>query len=262
MSAPPGDRAVASGEEEGMSLYVYGIARADAPPQSTPIGLLDQPTYWLPAGPLAAIVSACPGKAMRAERKNIIASQRVLNRLNAEVDLLPMAFGTVADSEAALCEFLSAFQEGLLAQLQKVSGAIEMSLRLSLDVADPIAYLVARTPELQAARMRAFERQRPASYDEKLRLGQLCDMHLRRFRDSLAAQILAAVGPRCVETAVLAARTENEIANLAMLVARDGQDSFEAAVREAAATFDDDLVFSIAGPSPPHNFVRFEPIGR
>lgn len=245
-----------------MPLYVYGIARADAEPQSPPIGLLDQPTYWLRSGPLAAIVSACPLKTMRAERKHVIASQRVLGALTPHSDLLPMAFGTVAESDTALCEFLDQFQDALLAQLKKISGTIEMGLRLSLDVADPIAYLVARSPELQAARARTFARQRPASHDEKLRLGQLCDAHLRRFRESLAAQILAAVNPCCVETAVLAAHSEKEIANLAMLVARDGQERFETAVHAAAARFDDDLVFSIAGPSPPHNFVQFESIGR
>lgn len=244
-----------------MPLYVYGIARAEAAPQGMPIGLFDQRTDWLQSGPLAAVVSACPGRAVRAERKNVIASQRVLGILNGEIDLLPMAFGTVAESEVALCEFLSAFQEALQAQLERVSGTIEMGLRLCLDVADPIAYLVARTPELQVARSRTFERLRPASHDEKLRLGQLCDSYLRRFRESLAAQILAAVGPCCIETAVLAARGEKEIANLAMLIARDGQESFEVAVREAAAQFDDDLVFNIAGPSPPHNFVRLEPLG-
>ncbi len=82
-----------------MGLYVYAILDAGGDELPPVTGILAQPVYRLDAGPIAAIVSDCALETVRAERKHIAASQQVLNRLSAEFDLLPMAFGTVAESE-------------------------------------------------------------------------------------------------------------------------------------------------------------------
>ena len=62
--------------------------------------------------------------------------------------------------------------------MKRVSGSVEMALRLSLDVPDPIAYLVARTPALKAARDRTFRARHKPSYDDKIRFGQQFDQAL------------------------------------------------------------------------------------
>lgn len=183
----------------------------------------------------------------------------MLAGLNARFDLLPMAFGTVTKSEADLRHFLAEHNNVLTAQLQRVSGAVEMSLRLSLEVPDPIAYLVERTPALQAARERTFHRRRQPSYDDRIRLGQMFDDALRRYRDARTAQVVTVVGASCAEVITLPVHEEKEIANLAALVSRSGLDQFEAAVNAAAAEIDEDIAFSIGGPWPPHNFVQFDP---
>lgn len=241
-----------------MGIYVYAIGRAgdDAlPPLS---GILGQPVHRLAAGALAAIVSNCPLEAVRAERKHLAASQRVLSALNQEFDLLPVAFGTVAQSADALLRFLDEYAGTLTAQLQNIAGRVEMSVRLSLDVPDAIGYLVLRTPELKTARDRLFGRRHPPSYDERIRLGQLCDAALRRYRDAQTALALVEFGPCCAEIRTLPVGPEKEIANLAMLVARDAVERFEAAVDELAGRLPDELAFTIGGPWPPHNFVQLE----
>ena len=245
-----------------MGLYVYAVGRAgegELPPLQ---GVFDRPAYRLDAGPLCAVVSECPVDMVRAERRHIAATQRVLAALNAEFDLLPMAFGTVTKSEDDLRRFLDDHREVLTAQLQRISGAIEMSLRLSLEVPDPIAYLVERTPALQAARERIFRGRRPPSYDDKIRLGQMFDDALHKYREAHTAQVMAVVGASCAEVIALPVREEKEIANLAALVSRSGLDQFEAAVHASAAQIDEDIAFNIGGPWPPHNFVQFDPRDR
>lgn len=242
-----------------MGLYVYAVGcpgEADMPPLD---GIFDKPVTRLVAGSLSAIVSECPSALVRAERRNIAASQRVLNALNSNYDLLPMAFGTVTKSEDDLRMFLDQHRDLLTTQLRRIAGAIEMSLRLSLDVPDPIAYLVERTPTLQAARAKVFNGRRPPSYDAKIRLGQLCDDALRQYRDVRTAQVVATVGTSCAEVMTLPVFTEAEIANLALLVPRHGLDQFETAVNDSAAQLEDDIAFNLSGPWPPHNFVQFDP---
>ena len=169
-----------------------------------------------------------------------------------------MAFGTVAQSADALAHFLGEYGEMLTARLHHVAGTVEMSVRLSLDVPDAIAYLVQSSPELTVARDRLFGRRRPPSHDERIRLGQMCDEALRRYRDAQIAQLLTMLGPCCAEIRTLPVGPEKQIANLAVLVPRDGVERFEAAVNDLAAQLPDEFAFTIGGPWPPHNFVQLE----
>ncbi len=242
-----------------MGLYVYAVGRSgegETPPLT---GVFDQPAYRLAVGSLCAVVSQCPVAAVRAERRHIAATQGVLAALSARFDMLPMAFGTITKSEDDLCRFLDDHQETLDAQLRRVSGAIEMSLRLSLETADPVAYLVERTPALRAARERVFHGRRPPSHDDKIRLGQMFDEALSQYRDAHTAEVVAALEASCAEVVALPVGNEREIANLAALVSRAGVDAFEAAVRLSAAQINEDIAFAIGGPWPPHNFVQFGP---
>lgn len=241
-----------------MGIYVYAIERDGDGALPVLEGILGQPVYRLALGALAAVVSDCPLEIVRAERKHIAANQRVLSTLNQQFDLLPMAFGTVAQSTEVLSRFLDQYGEVLTAQLQHIAGTVEMSVRVSLDVPDAITYLVHCTPELKVARDRLFARPRPLSHDERIRLGQLCAETLNRYREAQVAHTLAVLGPSCADIRALPVAQEKEIANLAMLVPRDGVERLETAVNDLAARLPDELAFTIGGPWPPHNFVQLE----
>ena len=241
-----------------MGLYIYAIGHDGDGALPALDGILGQPVYRLTSGALGAVVSDCPLDVVRAERKHLAASQRVLSTLNQELDLLPMAFGTVAQSAGALSDFLDEYAEMLNARLHDIAGTVEMSVRLSLDVPDAIAYLVQCTPELKIARDRLFGRHRLPSHGERIRLGQLCDEALRRYRDAQTAQVLTLLGPTCAEIRTLPVGLEKQIANLAMLGPRDAVERFEAAVNDLAAQLPNEFAFTMGGPWPPHNFVQLE----
>lgn len=239
-----------------MGLHVYAITLSggiDLPPLS---GILDEPVAALRAGSLAAIVSRSDVAALRAERRHILASQRVLNTLSARGDLLPMAFGTVAASDEELIRFIDGHREALAAQLGRVAGKVEMSVRMALDVADPIAFIVAATPVLKQARDRVFRGGRSPSYDEQIKLGELCDDSLRRYREHQAEHLSALLGPVCADIAPQPLRRDRDVAHLAALVPRTANIVFEDAVADAAVQLPDELTLTIGGPWPPYNFVQ------
>ena len=124
-----------------MSLYIYAVGGAIDGDLAPLQGVFDSPVFRFDAGPLCAIVSESRESGVRAERKHIIATQRVLAALNAEFDVLPMAFGTITKSEDELRRFLDDHRE-TFRRKQRIRGAIEMSLHLNLGASDPIAYLV------------------------------------------------------------------------------------------------------------------------
>lgn len=241
-----------------MSLYVYAIVGDDRPDIDLPDGVAGQPVYRVASGPLAAFVSDYQPATIRAERRHVAASQGVLRALQAKLDLLPTAFGTLTSSVDAVTGLLDRYREALLAQLGRIRGAIEMGVRLDLDVPDPIAYLVARSPELRQARDRTFGGRKPPSYEERIRLGQMCDSALRRYREAQAAQLVTLLSPACTAVSPLPSQSDRQVANLAALVPRADADAFEAAVHAAAETFDDGLTFRLSGPWPPYNFARLE----
>ncbi len=238
-----------------MGLSLYAILAADACEMPALAGILEKPVYALKSGPLAAIVSDCPLASLRAERRHIAAYQRVLAALYRECDLLPMAFGSVAQSEADARRFLKEHKEALSFALSRVRGTVEMGLSLVLDGVEAIPFLLARTPELKAARERTFGRGAAPSYGERLRLGELCQEALEGYRSKETAKLLALLAPWCRETMALPVRGESEIARLAMLVPRPTVGEFEAAVAAAAPGFADELAFRLSGPWPAHNFV-------
>ena len=239
-----------------MGVYVYAIGRVDEGEMPPLAGVLGESVFLVASGALAAVASECPVGTLRPERKHIAASQRVLNGLGARFDLLPVAFGMVATSRNAVRRFISEHGELLSAQLDRVAGKVEMDLRLNLGLPDPIGFLVEATPTLKAARDRAFGRRGGPSYDERIRLGQLCGEALRAYRAAQTAGLVAMLGSLCAEIATLPVGDEQEVAHLAMLVPRDGAARFESAVDAAAARLPEELVVTIGGPYPPHNFVQ------
>lgn len=245
-----------------MGIYVYAIGRSgegEAPPLR---GVFDEPVYRIEAEPLSAAVSRCPATSVRAERRHLAASQAVLAAVSARFDALPMAFGTVVRSEDELRRFLYDHRQTLEAQLRRISGAVEMSLRLTLEAADPVAYLVERTPALRAARERVFHGRRPPSRDDKIRLGQMFDEALRGYREAHTARVVDDLRRCCAEVVALPTRGEREIANLAALVPRGAVGEFEAAVNASAAGVDEEIAFAVGGPWPAHDFVRFDADGQ
>src|SRR6476620_7634713 len=117
-----------------MSLYIYAIAQADGLGIDIPKGIAEQPVYWIASGSLGAFVSDYQATTIRAERRHIAASQRVLRALQAEIDLLPMTFGTLTATTEAVVDLLSRHRDELLTRLSRLSGAVEMGLRLNLEV--------------------------------------------------------------------------------------------------------------------------------
>jgi len=241
-----------------MTLYIYAIAQADGAGVDLPKGIAGQPVFRIASGSLGAFVSEYQGTTIRAERRHIAAIQAVLRALQAEIDLLPTAFGTLTASADAVVDLLDRCREALLAQLDRISGAVEMGVRLNLEAPDPIGYLVEHSRELQQARDRTFGRRKPPSHDERIRLGQLCESALRHYQEAQATKLVALLTPSCAAISAMPLQIDRQVANLAVLVPRAGVEAFEAAVNAAAETFDDDLAFNLNGPWPPHNFVQLE----
>ncbi|HWS99437.1 MAG TPA: GvpL/GvpF family gas vesicle protein [Pyrinomonadaceae bacterium] len=78
---------------------------------------------------ISAVVSECGDEKIAVTRENVMAHERVVRRVLAGTTPLPFRFGTIV-TEARLASYLDSRQGTLKAQLERVRGAIEMSVKV------------------------------------------------------------------------------------------------------------------------------------
>jgi len=255
-------------EETAVGRYIYAIVNDDGesgwkadggfPWTAEPLGFDGCPAYAISVGSAAAVVSDVPNRPLRPERRNLATHYAVLKRLMSQSAVLPMGFGTVADSVESILRILQTHQEALLQQLRRVEGKFEMGLRVSWSVPKIFEHFVSTHQELRELRDKLFRPGSDPSPREKIELGQLFDRMLNAERAAHTRSVVGALSPAYFEIKENAVRDEREVMNLACLVGRNAQTAFEQTVFDAAREFNDAYTFDINGPFPPHNFVDLD----
>ncbi len=238
--------------------YLYAIVTGDGGAELDITGINDQKVYAVSDGRLSAVVSNVQDKKIRPQRRNLAAHQQVLRRLMAVTTPLPMAFGIIAEGDAAVTKILARHRDLFLGQFKRVSGKVEMGLRVRWDVDNIFDYFISTHSDLRAARDEYFSTQREPSQEDKIELGRLFDHLLQEDRQNYCEDVEWILGPYCHEIKPGKCRGEKDVMNLACLVTRGTQDRFEEGVLKAAAKFDNNFVFDFNGPWAPHNFVEVE----
>jgi hypothetical protein len=235
--------------------YLYAVIAGAGNHGYGPIGIDDGLVYCISRGAVAAVVSALTQRPLRPQRRHLAAHHRVLKRLMDDGSPMPMSFGIIADGPEDIRRILALNQEILLEGLQRVSGRVEMGLRVRWDVPNVFEYLVERHEDLRVMRDRAFRQAQEPTREEQIELGRLVERLLNEDRAALAERVEQALRLCCIEIKENKMRDEREIVSLACLIERDAADAFAQGVVKAAALFDANYCFDYNGPWAPHNFV-------
>lgn len=238
--------------------YLYAIVAGSDEKSYGRLGLNKGPVYTITDGEVAAVVSDVANQKIRPERRHLAAHQTVLKKVMEDFDLLPMSFGIISDGPGAVKKLLKRNRRAFVSQLKRVSGRVEMALKVSWDVPNIFEYLVNIHPELLEARDRLVNLQDSISREEKIAVGQLFEELLASDRERHTERVERVLSPRCAEIRRNPCRDERDVMKLACLVDRDSIGGFENGVLEAAAFFDDNFAFDYSGPWAPHNFVEME----
>lgn len=238
--------------------YMYAIIPDAQELSLGPIGLNGAKVYTICGGKASAVVSDIPIGKIRPERKNFAAHQMVLKTLLDQGDLLPMVFGNISDGAAAVKKFIDQNESAISKALKRISGKVEMGLRVKLDVPNIFEYLVRTYEELRIARDEFLRPNREPTQDEKIELGRLFQNILETARDQHVETVSEVLSACCSEIKRNKCGDERDIMNLACLVDRDAVEKLEDGVFKAASLFDDNFAFDYNGPWAPHNFVDFE----
>ncbi|WP_018402857.1 GvpL/GvpF family gas vesicle protein [Marinobacter gelidimuriae] len=238
--------------------YLYAIVDASQAGKWEDIGINGARVTTIIEGPVAAVVSSIAAKRVRPERANLASHNGVIKLLMQESTVLPVAFGTIADSYQAVQNLLTKNSALLVEQLDSLRGKVEMGLRVRFDVPNIYEYIVSTHHDLRDARDTAYGGLQEPKHGIKIELGGQFDRALAEDRETHTATVLSVLSNHCADIKHNPARNNLEVMNLACLVKREDLKAFEDAVLAAAGQFDNNFAFDFNGPWAPHNFVHIE----
>ena len=238
--------------------YLYAIIDAQQAGSWDEIGINGSYVSTIVEGPVAAVVSGTAAKRVRPERANLAAHNSVVKLLMQTSTVLPVAFGTIAESYQAVQKLLTKNRELLAEELQTVRGKVEMGLRVRFDVPNIYEYIVNTHAQLRESRDEAFGGSRVPDRGAKIVQGGQYDFYLEKALDAHYETVLPCLEPLCLDIKRNPPRNNLEVMNLACLIERKNISSFENAVLQAAKLFDNNFSIDFTGPWAPHNFVHID----
>src|SRR5438045_3283777 len=129
--------------------YVYGVVRASPKARLKSKGINGKPIRIISSQGLGALTSDVSDEPVEAGRDELLTHSRVLESALERGTVLPMRFGVVMPSESAVRdELLTAHREQLEAQLDEMTGRVEVNVKGLYDEASVLSELVAENPEI------------------------------------------------------------------------------------------------------------------
>jgi Gas vesicle synthesis protein GvpL/GvpF len=238
-----------------VAKYVYGIveASAAAPARS---GIAGASLDVIAAEGAAALVSDLSGKELRLDREALLVHAQVLEDAMSKGPVLPMNFGVVMEGQEDVRDrLLEPHREELLAQLERLAGKVEVSIRATYEEESLMQEVVREDQDV--ARLRDSLRGRPedAIYYGRIKLEELVAQVVERKRELDAREIVDALAPTFLDVEIGNPGHERVALSASFLVERSGLDDFDEALERLASAQAGRLRFKYTGPLPPHSFV-------
>jgi hypothetical protein len=239
-------------------LYLYGITLAGDSVSLHPSGVAGACVEEIVERRLAALTSRLAVQKVRPQRSNLAAHHLVLSELSNRQPVLPVVFGTIADGEEELHDFMRQNYDALIKKLNRLQGMMEMTLKVYWETANIFEYFVANHRELEEMRNRLFQPGRTPTIEEKIQLGKLFESLSEQSRRRHTQRVIEALSPYCREIRSIDPNEERMIMKLACLVEKTHRQQWENGVEAAAHAFDNHYCFKYSGPWAPYNFAEIE----
>ncbi|MBF8267908.1 MAG: GvpL/GvpF-family gas vesicle protein 1 [Dehalococcoidia bacterium] len=243
--------------------YLYCIIRCSEErtfEDAVPIGDQPGPVYTVSQDGLAVVVSDTLARDHETTRANMLAHQRVQERVMKEFTLLPVRFDTVAKGARALedvrrlLERRSQEFEGLLTEME---GKVELGLK-ALWRDEHAFFEEIATHEEAIGKLRDSLRGKSpqATHFERIRLGEMVKRALERRRKAKATELLLPLSPIACRTVENPVVVDRMILNAAFLVDGEREGEFDRAVGKLDEEVGERIALRYVGHAPPYNFVN------
>ena len=241
------------------SRYIYGIV---AEPQLRRFGfpgIGDAEVYTINHDGIAAIVSDIQLRGIDPTRKNVHTHTVVQDELLKEYTLLPMGFGMITASEDEVRRLLEQNYEGLVGELNRLTGKVEVEVKVFWDREAVIKELQGENQELTKLESKINA---ALSCNEAQRLlieaGKLVERIVTGWKARYAEQVCAILGQLALDTQLNKLIGIRNILNASFLINRPREVEFQQEVYRLDAEFQGKVNFKYVGPLPPYNFINLK----
>jgi hypothetical protein len=238
------------------SKYLYGIIEE---PQSKTFefrGLEGAEVNTINFRDLAAVVSDIELTEIDPTRRNVMAHTMVQDGLIKKYTFIPMGFGVVANSSLSVSNLLEKNYPGLVTEVKKLSGKIEVELKIFWDDK-------AFTNENQELITRVQSRVKAASGTaEAQRLLTEAGMQIEKivltWKAKYVDQIYASLKKMAIDSKLNTCSGVKMLLNASFLIDRTNETEFVEQVRSLDAKYRGNINFKYIGPLSPYNFVSIK----
>ena len=216
--------------------------------------------HTVPHNGLATVVSDSPVTQYESTRQNMVAHEKVLETVMKEFTLLPVRFGTVADSTSTVQDIQkllrSRFEE-FEKLLRDMEGKVELGLKAFWrDEKTIFEEIVAENTDIRRLRGSLSGKPLDATHFDRIRLGEMVKEALNRKRAKEAAKILQPPRQLAHRVRENEALGDRMVVNAAFLVERSKEPEFDRAVSKMDEQFGERVAIKYIGSAPPYNFVN------
>jgi hypothetical protein len=243
-------------EPGGTGWFVYGVTGAEASLPADLTGIDEAPVTTLAVGDVAAIVTRVAVERPPGRGVDLLAYNSVLDALaHGDEPVVPVLFGAILpDEQAVLEEFLAPDADHFAEVLESVRGRDQFLFQADYDEQQILGEVVAAEPEIAALRERTRNLPEDAGYGERVLLGERVAGAVERRRAVDADRLLEEVLPLGEAHVLRPVSGLERVVDVALLVARERREDFEARLEELAAAEHGRLRLRLMGPLAPYDF--------
>lgn len=239
--------------------YIYCIIEENKDRSLDYIGIKNQEVILVHYKDIAAVVSNAPIINFdRLDKKKLTEEvsrhQRVNEMVMQDYDVVPMAFGIIAESEKELVWILEKAYLQLKTALKGLAGKVEFAVQIFWDEEKALTALANTDSEIKKLREEA--RSPIKGIVAKIRLGKLIFETLENQRKEYVEKVENSLKECSLDSRPGKLLDKTMIGNISFLVERQAESEFDRKMQELGQKYGDDLRFKYVGPMPSYSFVN------
>ncbi|MDX8348471.1 GvpL/GvpF family gas vesicle protein [Cognatiyoonia sp. IB215446] len=243
-------------------IYLYGLANASCASLADCLNEIDGlqgPLQQTRIGPWTLVHSEHDQEEIMPRRRLLLAHTKVLEAMLTTGTVLPARFGLVAHEMSQIERLIHSVYDKINAEFEKVSGAVELGVRVSFPRQAALAATLDAHSLLRQER-EALQRKGTKAHFEIAAFGGKLAEEMDRRRGAAQTTLLNAIRPLVRDHVLRKPEDDTEVLRAEFLVDAEAQRSFEEAIANAAAALDfaagEGPKINIIGPVPLCNFVN------
>ena len=243
--------------------YIYGIIREPKPRRFSFSGVGDAEVYTINHRELAAVVSDTEFEEIDPTRKNVRAHTVGQDELLKNYTLLPMGFGMIANSKSDVLKLLEKNYQGLMDELKRLGGKVEVELKVFWDQEAMIKELQGGSEELTRLKAKMNDAPSPIEAQRLLvEVGKLVERIALDWKAKYADRVYTVLKGLSIDARLNNPLGVKNILNASFLIEKAKERDFQKEVFKLDSQYQGKVNFKYVGPLAPYNFVnvKLEPV--